>query len=718
MFKEMYQLARKAGYSGFCIAPTEEMEYSFTSREDPAAAPIPAWKVRWFSLDDNKFVIHTAITDSNSVADQLRCELLYEYAPGPFIETILSAANKVKRTKASGLSATTFAARFYGLDGTQAEKFASLLELAKAPATVTVVPHGGIVQAYRDCSEWSVSCMTSRSSRVEIYDSSTDCAMLIIQRGEEKMGRVLIFRPRELSQWTRSREDTLDGTNPDLTGWYYTRVYGRGLSCGFVDPEGENYTRRAIEAIGCRSGTMAPAGAVVCLRSINDRAPWFDAYCGAELWYDGAEGRQCVVSFNDTAPDWVKGDYSRWSNDLEGVTFSGAGNDGIECCHCGNRYHEDDMSYVDGVGDICSSCLDDEYTWVDETGSYESNESVALHCYDSRNVLADDYVPVERPHMDGCWVCDSGDEVEICGSTYYGPDIESGRVEVLAYRLVPKEVGVELHLQIRQERNVSSHWMDMEIDGTSVKVGVDYDVNSLMLRAGGSHVLKAPLFGRRDESFYATLWRVEEDCSRVQRLLTKFGSYYPLMVDTEWVVVASTARSNTWCVGDKLGRYIENRTHSWSTLIVDGVAYTILSDRRSTMIVSSCSSTAGPRIINGDRPFAFQYMPGAVSDIRYDDVSGHYYLTGDGQEMCFNLHATTCNGYDVVAYASYYGNSTAHGVIFNNHLVRVSHLGMSAEQVVRRLSRLDNTCLAYAVTGSIEDLKNAILNQLTASENA
>jgi len=711
MFREMYQLAKKANFEGYCIPHPETIEYAFTSREEPNAAPMAAWKVRWFSRDADKFTVHTLISPSGDVVAGLRAELLYQDEPGTFIETLCENV-KVKRLKASNLTPSAFAARFYGLEGTNAEKFASLLMLSNSPATVEAITFGDIEDAYASFNSWSVSCMTTRSERVEVYDSSTDCAVLVIRRGEEKMGRVVIFRPRQLDCWQLNRDDLLDREPTSLSGWYYTRVYGRGLHCGFTDAEGENYTRRAIEALGCRPGTEVPAGEIVCLASSNDRAPWFDEYGGATLYFDGDAGRKCVVTFNNSEPCWVSDRFEVFTNNLRLNSFTQE--EPCSCSCCGHEYDGETGSYVDGTGDVCQSCLDDSFTFVDSVGEYVCNEDVAQLCGDEEEwVLADDYVSVERPHRSGCWVCAHGDEVEIDRELYYGPDISSGAIEVLTYSLRPIIVGNELRLIVQRSQTISTHAVNMEIDGEIVKVGVQWEYAGVLCHSGTRLLLKAPMFGTRDDNFVVTLWR-DNGGQRSQLRMTRFGSCHPVLVDEEWTVVSTGNRSGSWVVGDRLGRYSEIRTHTWTTMVVDQLTYTVINGRRSTMTVRSHNDCSGPMISQGERPYVFQYLPGSIPEFTYNEETGHYYLSGGDYALHVNAHAQTCNGFDVYGQCASYGASTAHAVIYNNRLVRINHLSMSLEEVATRLGRIETITSSCVVVMSTEELTATVLVALTS----
>ena len=708
MFKEMFQIALKANFEGYCIPQPETLCYAFTSREEPNAAPVTASKIRWFSRDGDKFTIHTMISPDGAVVNSLRAELLYQDEPGTFIDSMVQGV-KVKRLKASNLTASTFAARFYGLEGTNAEKFASLLMLSNSPATVEAITRGEIEDAYAAFNSWSVSCMTTRSERVEIYDSSTDCAVIVVRRGEEKMGRVVIFRPRQLDSWQLNRDEPLEREPTSLSGWYYTRVYGRGLHCGFTDAEGENYTRRAIEALGCRPGTEVPDGEIVCLSSSNDRAPWFDEYGGATICYDGDAGRKCVVAFNHSEPAWVRSRFERFENNLRLDTFSHE--EDTRCACCGESFDAEECgAYVEGTGDVCPSCLDDSYTYVEDVEQYVCNDDVAQLCDSEEYVVSEDYVGVERPHRSGCWVCAHGDEVEIDGELYYGPDIESGAIRVLDYMLRPRLVGNEFRLFVERGQSVSEHTLDMELDGDVVKVGILWDTAGIVSYYGDRLVLVAPMFGTRDDDFIATMWR-EDDGQRSQMRLTRFGSCYPVLVNEEWTVVSTGGRSGSWVVGDQLSRYTEHRAHTWSTMTVDGVTYTVLGDMRSNMSVRSHNDRYGPTIIHGDRPYCFQYGPGHIPEFSYQEETGHYCVNENGYNRMVNCHADCRNGFHVYGYCSSYGATKVLVVTCNDKLIQLNHLEASVEFVANHLKNIDT---AEFGNGSVEDLTVRILAALTS----
>jgi hypothetical protein len=90
-----------------------------------------------------------------------------------------------------------------------------------------------------------------------------------------------------------------------------------------------------------------------------------------------------------------------------------------ECCECGARYDDDEITYVDSVNDyVCDSCLSYHYYWIDSVGDYLRESDGDLIFIDGEPEYNDGsfpYVRGEYRHPDDVFVCDQCGEHELNG---------------------------------------------------------------------------------------------------------------------------------------------------------------------------------------------------------------------------------------------------------------------------------------------------------------
>lgn len=82
---------------------------------------------------------------------------------------------------------------------------------------------------------------------------------------------------------------------------------------------------------------------------------------------------QLVAPYIDGHNDNVNdcGDYLKICNDGEYECQNTSGyaeeKNKCTCSHCGDRMHDEDSTYIDDYGDVCEDCLNNEFTYIQET---------------------------------------------------------------------------------------------------------------------------------------------------------------------------------------------------------------------------------------------------------------------------------------------------------------------------------------------------------------
>lgn len=117
------------------------------------------------------------------------------------------------------------------------------------------------------------------------------------------------------------------------------------------------------------------------------------------------------MPFMDTFSYYNEGD--DYISNIEGdFTFNSTCGDGIGGCRCedcGARHHEDDMHYVENVGYVCSSCIE-EYNWCEDVDHYVwGNDTYYCqtngYCYSSTEDLIE---------INNRWYHEEDDSVSYC----------------------------------------------------------------------------------------------------------------------------------------------------------------------------------------------------------------------------------------------------------------------------------------------------------------
>ena len=92
-------------------------------------------------------------------------------------------------------------------------------------------------------------------------------------------------------------------------------------------------------------------------------------------------GRYDEMPYMDTFSYYSEGDkyISNVDGDFTFDSTSGTGIGGNRCEDCGERFHEDDMHYVENVGYVCSSCIE-QYHWCEDLDQYVWHEDT-YYCH-------------------------------------------------------------------------------------------------------------------------------------------------------------------------------------------------------------------------------------------------------------------------------------------------------------------------------------------------
>ena len=156
-----------------------------------------------------------------------------------------------------------------------------------------------------------------------------------------------------------------------------------------------------------------------------------DLLCNQDLKLKLANpiGLNDEMPYMDTFSYYSEGDkyISNVDGDFTFDSTSGTGIGGNRCEDCGDRFHEDDMHYVENVGLVCSNCIEqyhwcedsDRYVWHEDTYYCETNG-----CYYSSNTYL---VYVENGRYSGYYL-DDDDRVfccELCGEYHHTRETNS-----------------------------------------------------------------------------------------------------------------------------------------------------------------------------------------------------------------------------------------------------------------------------------------------------
>lgn len=208
-----------------------------------------------------------------------------------------------------------------------------------------------IVDAYAGWDSVSESCMTGehRASQTAVWGTNgNQCRLLVVKDGETEIARCLCYRPCD------SLEPS-DETVEFGPGWFYGRIYpivGGSSTIGRdrrVSAASAWIKQRGLLELKYNQTGYVPL-------KVTEFAPYIDR--GYIFTVSNAIGRKAIWSMQDAIND----PGVRWSaidNDQYGGGFGRSNSEGdtrCACCDC--ECWEEDSTYVEDTGTVCSSCIE------------------------------------------------------------------------------------------------------------------------------------------------------------------------------------------------------------------------------------------------------------------------------------------------------------------------------------------------------------------------
>jgi len=499
-FDDMYRFAPLGGYN---LIKIDQVTTSFDQGATQSSCTLfqaPSWR-----QNEDKtwtFTVHKIYVEGTNLG------ICSCHTSEQMIEGLLQLYHdrRVRRAKQSGMRPAAFAARYLGMDSSQAERFGAAFD---TDVEYRVECRHDVERAYSEADDWSFSCMTSRSARTQVYAENADVAFVTVFAGSLKIGRTIIMRPRKVEYREAWREPTLpeqerwDAT--DLNGWYYIRPYGAAPNREYAsgDCVGTRRVRTALEALGCKPDVEWPDGHRVDMKARNGYAPWWDGNQG--MYYGESDNRKVSVCRSADEPRH----FAEHDNNLDYDQF---GECSCRCDNCDERIHDGDITYI-GDQSWCSDCRDEHYVWADDCDDWISRDDAfydaPARCWVSE--IPDGYVMIEDPigHHKSASCYPIEDCVEIGDSRYYrADDINRGRIAVVDGRIILSYT-LDANNQPVYEWRVISEQRVVEGCGRVIDVYVDGDMAEpkryILGSVGSDPYVRCLFFGDPNIRIHATV---------------------------------------------------------------------------------------------------------------------------------------------------------------------------------------------------------------------
>ena len=240
--------------------------------------------------------------------------------------------------------------------------------LVQTMSEVLIVENMPLVEGYNETTV--SSCMQNNGSYFEFLQQNTNSCLLTFKLGSYE-GRAILWR--EVDGLPTNCKGLVDRIYPSDNHTLVNSVIRWATANNYMTKAQQNYGNKEDFIFkGDLYSNQDFKLKLACPLSRDDEMPYMDTFSYYTEGDNYISNREGDYTFNST---------------------SGEGIGGCRCEDCGERFHEDDMSYVEGVGYVCEHCIE-QYNWCQDVDHYVFHQDT-YYCETNGYYYADNTCLIE-----------------------------------------------------------------------------------------------------------------------------------------------------------------------------------------------------------------------------------------------------------------------------------------------------------------------------------